>query len=105
MKKIFLTGKNGGVALVDDEDYEELNKYKWYGVKTGSNGTGGPYACRSGPRNEDPRRKIYMHRVIMNCPKGMEVDHGNHKTLDNRKCNLENVTKQENKYRVKGVDV
>lgn len=29
-----------------------------------------------------------LHRFIMNAPKGIEVDHINHDTLDNRKCNL-----------------
>ena len=31
---------------------------------------------------------IEMHRFIMNFPKGKYVDHINHNTLDNRKCNL-----------------
>jgi hypothetical protein len=33
-------------------------------------------------------KKIYLHRFIMNCPSGMEVDHRNGNTLDNRKANL-----------------
>jgi hypothetical protein len=33
-------------------------------------------------------RTIYIHRFIMNCPKGMCVDHINGNTMDNRLCNL-----------------
>lgn len=34
-------------------------------------------------------RKLYLlHRLIMKCPDGLVVDHINHNTLDNRKCNL-----------------
>ncbi len=41
--------------------------------------------------------KIDMHRLIMNPPKGMEVDHINGNRLDNRRENLRIVTSQQNK--------
>ena len=40
--------------------------------------------------------KHRLSRFIMNCPKGKVVDHINHNTLDNRRCNLRICTQEEN---------
>lgn len=40
---------------------------------------------------------VYLHRVVTGAPAGMEVDHANHNSLDNRtSCNLRVVTHKEN---------
>ena len=62
MKQIELT--QGQVALVDDKDFEELSKHKWYAKKRKG---GGFTASRA-------KKTLLMHRAIMNAPKGMEVD-------------------------------
>jgi hypothetical protein len=100
MKKIKLT--RGKFAIVDDEDYEELNKYKW--IVTDSNRSKTFYAARYVGKNEngiyllEHRKKVVkMHSILMNTPKGMTVDHINCNGLDNRKKNIRLCSFAENK--------
>jgi hypothetical protein len=83
-KSIPLT--QGKFALVDDEDFEEINKHKWYYVKRG-----GGYAAR-----KVCGVNFYMHRFILNTPNGMETDHVNGDSLNNTRCNLRICTHSQN---------
>ena len=91
MKRIPLT--KGKYAIVDDEDYSELAKHKWYASGKGKY----VYAIRDiRGKGEGNRKTIIMHRVILNAPDGMEVDHINGDRLDNRKKNLRICSHREN---------
>ena len=90
MKKIPLT--QGKFAIVDDGDYDELNQHNWHATK-GQN-KNKFYAARW---NKGKRPyNVTMHRLIMDCPDNMQVDHINGDSLDNRKCNLRICTQQQN---------
>jgi hypothetical protein len=79
----------GGLfATVDARDYKRLSKYKWCVLSK----CGAPYAVR---RTKDGRM-VYMHREIMRASKGSFVDHLDHNTLNNRRCNLRICTQAEN---------
>lgn len=88
MKQIELS--QGYFAMVDDEDFEKLNQYKW-NVRIVKNTQ---YAKRS-DRYSTPKT-IQMHRVIMGCDNNMMVDHINGNGLDNRKENLRVCTRSNN---------
>lgn len=84
-------------AIVDANDYDRLNKYKWCLSKTPHTN----YAMRrtKGKRingRRVGRKVIMMHRLIMNAPRHLVVDHINHNGLDNRKKNLRLCTRAEN---------
>lgn len=81
-------------VLVDDDDFEELNKFKWVIQKTNDN----YYATRSIRVDNTKRMGIQMHRTVMKLKQGdgLIVDHKNHNGLDNRKENLRIVTASQN---------
>ena len=86
MKEIPLT--SGKVAIVDDDMFEELSKYKWYS----SHG----YAARHSINSSGKDKYISMHRSICNTPDGMYTDHINGNIQDNRRENLRVCTKAGN---------
>lgn len=92
MKEIQLSkeGKNRGkyVALVDDEDYEYLNQWRWNVAKYGR----WFYAARNIVVKEK-QFTIRMHCVIMNR---MFIDHIDNNGLNNQKSNLRLCTRSEN---------
>lgn len=94
---IFLT--KGYIALVDDEDYEEISKHKWY-VRTSRTKTKNRvmtvYAGRHTRMADGSEKMVYMHRAIMNPKPDEHIDHINHFTLDNRKENLRIATQTQN---------
>ncbi len=79
-------------ATVDADDFERVSAYSWHvGGKPG----GKPYA-RSRMSRKIGGKAMRMHRFIMNAPDGMEVDHINGDTMDNRRANLRVCTRAQN---------
>ncbi len=84
--------EKGQFTLIDDEDASIMDNYTWY-----IDGRG--YVTTTCSREEQRRTGVLrrkLHRLIMNVPKVLEVDHVNHDLLDNRKQNLRICTKQQN---------
>lgn len=89
MKSIKLD--KGLSAMVDDADFEELNKFKWYADKIGNT-----FYAKRRAFVGDKYTAVYMHRHILMPPKNIVVDHKNHNGLDNQRSNLRECTRGQN---------
>lgn len=83
--------KSGERVLVDNIDFPYLSKYKWHIVKQRR----GRY-CYAIRREQETKKIIFMHRQILKTPKGVQVDHINHNTLNNCRRNIRNCFGNEN---------
>lgn len=88
MKKIKLT--QGKYALVDDDDFERVNQFKWCYRSESKNNNG--YAIRAVNKTT-----ISLHRFLLNLEdRQIQVDHVNGNGLDNRRVNLRNCLHLQN---------
>jgi hypothetical protein len=76
-------------AIVDNEDFEKLKKYKWV-ISGGINKRYAVFWKRG--------KSFIMHRIISNTPKHLQTDHINNNGLDNRKLNLRMATFNQNQH-------
>jgi len=67
-------------ALVDEQDYGRVSQYKWHAFRIHNTWYAATHQIHG--------KRTYLHRYIMDAPKGMEVDHANGDGLDNRQENL-----------------
>lgn len=81
-----VSSKNGDnkTFIIDPEDYDKVSTKVWH-----INDFGYVISWING-------KHCRLHRLIMEPPNNMDIDHINHNTLDNRKCNLRICTRQQN---------
>ena len=94
MKEILLT--QGKKAIVDDEDFEGLNRFNWYALRIKQKW----YAVRN-IRINNKQTLVCMHREILNVPNNLQGDHKDGDGLNNQKENLRLATNQQNQYNKK----
>lgn len=86
-------------AKVDDEDFEEMMKYKWFATERGKQF----YAFRNFPQvNKIRNYVIFMHRQLVGLKRGdkprIEVDHADGDGLNNQRSNIRKCTPSQNRF-------
>jgi hypothetical protein len=101
MSKEIPLSNGKGYAIVDDDVYKWAKEHKWHNTHD--------YATR-----KLNKRRIYLHKEILELGPGQEADHINRNSLDNRRENLrivshsigqQNRAQTNNKIQFKGVHV
>ena len=82
----------GKWTILDPQDYYRYGCFKWC---IGGN-KNKYYAIRGQIIDHDCIKLVSLHRLIMDAPKGVLVDHRNGDSLDNRRANLRLATRAQN---------
>ena len=93
MKKIKLS--TGDFTAVDDDDFERYGSFKCFPATPKSGRYKYAQLCIKGSTK-------YLHRLILNAPRGYLVDHIDGDTLNNQKSNLRIVSQHGNQHNAKG---
>lgn len=92
MSKQISISNGKAYAIVDDEDFDYLNSFKWR-LSAG-------YAKSDKSRGKKDGKRVFesylMHRLVNRTPEGLMTDHINRNPLDNRKQNLRTATSADN---------
>jgi len=82
------------VILIDADDLKKVkaHAFTWCILYRNDSDYLGVYSrCEA-----NPKTKVLLHRFLLEPEAELEVDHINHNTLDNRRCNLRGVSKSLN---------
>lgn len=88
-------------VIIDIDDIEKISIGSWHAIYDKTLQTPNYYIAHRYNSKIKGKGVIKLHRLIMDCPKGLEVDHINHNTLDNRKSNLRICTRFENQQNLR----
>jgi hypothetical protein len=79
----------GLLSLIDKEDFDKIKNYGWYAR---FDRVGKTYYAVTRTHGTN----IIMHRLILNAPNSLVIDHTDHNGLNNRKSNIRICTQSQN---------
>lgn len=88
--KCLIYDYNNNCCIIDKNDYDCIKQYCWYKDKRGY------WIAHTHVDDEYNTSNIRIHRIILNVPDNIIVDHINHNKDDNRKCNIRIATHSQN---------
>ena len=83
----------GKVAIIDAADYERVSGYKWHACRPSKLNI---WYARSHVGKRPSRRFIHLHRIILDAPDGLQVDHVDGDGLNCRRSNMRVATRSQN---------
>jgi hypothetical protein len=97
-----MTTVNGVEFEIDEEDVERVSTYRWYESK--SDRKKAYIFTAISTRLSVGRwknRTVYLHRFLIDAPRGLSVDHKDNDTMNNQKSNLRLATQSQQNQNTK----
>jgi hypothetical protein len=94
-----LKTNNGYTYWIDDEDLSLISAYHWYGYtpkKTKKDGRISHYSPFIQANIKEKGTTVRLHRLLLNDPVGVHIDHVDGDRCNNRKNNLRCCTRSQN---------
>jgi len=80
--------RGGAMTYLDDADYDRAQAYRWHKTSNG-------YVAGS-VVEQGARKRVYLHRWLLDAQPGQLVDHIDGNPLNNRRSNLRLATRSQN---------
>lgn len=83
-------------CYIDEEDIDLVKYFTWNIQEQPKKKGPSTFYVGTHIKNDGKHYTLRIHRLLMNPPKGMDVDHINQDPLNNTRANLRIVTRQQN---------
>ncbi|MES1047206.1 hypothetical protein FOA22_22390 [Heyndrickxia oleronia] len=95
---IFIKRRDGSLfeTIISTSDLDKIKEFNISWCVHWKESANSFYVVGNLPKNDGKTVTIYLHRCVLNDPKGLIVDHINHDTLINTRWNLRAITHAEN---------
>ncbi|MGC4378279.1 HNH endonuclease [Fictibacillus sp. Mic-4] len=90
-------------TVISVQDFIKVDDHEGYWYAWWSDKTKSFYVKRNLPKGKSG--PVFLHRLIMDDPKGFHVDHIDHNTLNNTRSNLRILTHAQNQQNRKGARI
>jgi hypothetical protein len=86
----------GMVAIIDDEDYDRIARFKWYAINKGVNRMTPQWYAMRDVVSGGKHKHISMHHEIVQAKQGEMFDHKDRNGLNNQRDNIRRCTPGQN---------
>lgn len=86
----------GKYAIVDEEDYESVSRFKWHVAKHPRQNYAACVMYMGIIKGKSQTCSMSLHRLIMRPPSNKHIDHIDHNALDCRKFNMRLCNRTQN---------
>jgi hypothetical protein len=96
MSTVTIPLTQGKYALIDEEDYDLVSQYRWHAHSARGGERWYAHTTVSTKQKHPRQTTLTMHRLLLDAPKGLLVDHADGDGLNNTRGNIRLASESQN---------